>query len=35
MSILINKVNTSKLASCPEELGFGTVFSDHMFTPGV
>ncbi len=32
MSILINKVTTSKVASCPEELGFGTVFSDHMFT---
>jgi branched-chain amino acid aminotransferase len=32
MSIPISKVTSSKLASCPTEPGFGTVFSDHMFT---
>lgn len=31
MSILINKVINSKYPTCPVELGFGTVFSDHMF----
>jgi len=32
MSITIKPVATSKLASSPKELSFGTVFSDHMFT---
>jgi branched-chain amino acid aminotransferase len=31
MSIKINKTESSKLASCPENPGFGVVFSDHMF----
>ena len=32
MSIQINKVTESKHPSCPRELGFGSVFSDHMFS---
>lgn len=32
MSILINKVTSSNFSNCPSELGFGTVFSDHMFS---
>ena len=32
MSITINPVATSKLATSPKELSFGAVFSDHMFT---
>ena len=32
MTILINTVTTSKSASCPKELGFGVIFSDHMFS---
>lgn len=32
MTIQINRVKQSNLASCPQELGFGSVFSDHMFT---
>lgn len=32
MSIQINKVTDSKYPTCPKELGFGTVFSDHMFS---
>jgi len=31
MSIQVNKVKQSKYSTCPRELGFGTVFSDHMF----
>ena len=32
MSITINPVAISKLATSPKELSFGAVFSDHMFT---
>ena len=32
MSIKITKLEESKRGSCPEEFGFGTVFSDHMYT---
>jgi len=32
MSIRINKVTNSNFSNCPRELGFGTVFSDHMFS---
>jgi branched-chain amino acid aminotransferase len=32
MSIVINTITTSKLPSCPKELGFGAVYCDHMFT---
>ena len=32
MSIQINKVTQSKFPTCPDELGFGVVFSDHMFS---
>jgi len=32
MTISINPTSNSKLASCPKELDFGSVFSDHMFT---
>lgn len=32
MSILINKVTSSNFSNCPKELGFGSVFSDHMFS---
>ena len=32
MSIRINRVSNSKYPTCPEEPGFGTVFSDHMFS---
>ena len=32
MSIQINKVTSSNFSNCPGELGFGTVFSDHMFS---
>ena len=32
MSITINKITESKYPTCPTELGFGTVFSDHMFS---
>ena len=32
MSIQINKVTESNYPSCPRELGFGSVFSDHMFS---
>lgn len=32
MSIQINKVTNSKYPNCPAELGFGSVFSDHMFS---
>jgi branched-chain amino acid aminotransferase len=32
MSISINRVAHSKRSSCPKELLFGAVFSDHMFT---
>ncbi len=32
MSIQINKVTSSNFSNCPKELGFGTVFSDHMFS---
>lgn len=32
MSIPIVRATQSKLAQCPEELPFGAVFSDHMFT---
>ena len=32
MSIQINKVTSSNFSNCPRELGFGTVFSDHMFS---
>ena len=32
MSITIKTVTSSRLASSPEELSFGAVFSDHMFT---
>jgi len=32
MSISINPLATYKRGSCPAEFGFGSVFSDHMFT---
>ena len=32
MSIAINPLAPEKRGSCPAELGFGDVFSDHMFT---
>ena len=32
MSIQINKVTESNYPNCPRELGFGSVFSDHMFS---
>jgi branched-chain amino acid aminotransferase len=32
MSIQINKVTSSNFSNCPGELGFGSVFSDHMFS---
>jgi len=32
MSISIKLLDEGKRGSCPEEFGFGSVFSDHMFT---
>lgn len=32
MSIVIKALEQNKRGSCPDEFGFGTVFSDHMFT---
>ena len=32
MTIKITSLEESKRGSCPAEYGFGTVFSDHMFT---
>ncbi|MCP3673580.1 MAG: branched-chain amino acid aminotransferase [Gammaproteobacteria bacterium] len=32
MSISIKPLAENKRSSCPEEFGFGSVFSDHMFT---
>ncbi len=32
MSIKIEQLDSAKRGSCPQELAFGNVFSDHMFT---